>query len=388
MRALLLILDGAGVGCAADAGIYGDRGADTLGHVFLHRQTLALPTLFSLGLGQILSGNIFEPPTGDVCASYGRMRPQSPGKDTMTGLWEIAGVILNEPFAVFENFPGPLVKEIQTDAKVEFLGNCTPNEQSTREELGRVHLQTGRPILYAGADSVMQISAHEEIIPRKRLHEICRVARRHANSYRIGRVIAQAFAGSPGGFRPVPGSQDFPMVPPRTVFNAISEAGFPVQSVGKAGDVFARSGITHLHPANSNHEAMRETDRLWHNLQDGLIIVDLPDFDSLHGQGRDLHGFAAALLEFDAWLAEFLMKTEPEDIILITAGHGDDPTFRGTGHTREEVPLIAIHGKKAAPLGIRETFADVASTLAACFDLHEKWPGTAFLGGQNPQLRI
>ena len=372
MRALVLILDGVGVGNANDAAAYDDRGADTLGHIFLHRQTLELPHLFSLGLGQILSGNVGT--TTDVRAGYGRMRPASTGKDTLAGHWEIAGVIVKEPFAVYEIFPDTLVDVIERDANIEFVGNCAQNGNEILEEFGEIHFKQRNPILFTSGDSVMQIAAHEEIIPRKRLYEICRVARRHCNALRIGRVIARPFTGTPGHFASAAGRHDFPIVPPRTVLNAISETGLAVEGVGKISDIFAHSGITRSHRTSSNGEGMKTVEKLWSGMHDGLIFANLADFDTLHGHRRDLHGFAGALTEFDAWLGGFLPEIESEDLVIITADHGNDPTFRGTGHTREEVPLIALSNGHQGSLGVSETFSDVGATLMAYFGLEEKWP--------------
>jgi len=372
MRAIVLILDGVGVGNAPDASDYDDRGADTLGHIFLHRQSLELPVLFSLGLREILSGNGQES-TG-IRACYGRMRATSPGKDLKTGHWEIAGVVVKEPFVRCEKFPAPLVEAIEKEAKIKFIGNRAGNGPEILEEFGPVHLRTGNPILYTSADSVMEIAAHEEVVPRERLYHICRVARRHCDRFRIGRVTAIPFTGSPGSFTRTDGRHDYPLVPPRTVLNAVSDAGFAVEGVGMIETIFGRSGITRSHPVTSNREGMETIERIWKNMQDGLVFAHLPDFDTLHGPGRDLHGFATALIEFDEWLGRFLLQVDPEDLLIITAGHGNDPTFRGTDRTREEVPVLAVCNGSSGPLGSSETFADVAVTLLAFFDLREKWP--------------
>src|SRR5581483_6794707 len=233
MRALLIVLDSVGVGNAPDAANYGDAGADTLGHIFAHKTDLSLPTLFSLGLGEILAGRVHDGASKRYGASYGRMRERSAGKDTTTGHWEIAGVILDEPFTVYEKFPARLVEAIETEAKVEFIGNYAQSGTVILDQLGAEHCKTGRPILYTSADSVLQIAAHEDVVPLKRLYEICRIARRICNPYRIGRVIARPFTGKRGKFVRTAGRHDYSMVPPRTVLNAISEAGFVVEGVGK-----------------------------------------------------------------------------------------------------------------------------------------------------------
>lgn len=376
MRALLIVLDSLGIGNAPDAAKYGDHGADTLGHIFIHKPDFALPTLFSLGLGEVLSGQMREDhvEAKNLRASYGRMRELSAGKDTTTGHWELAGAVLDEPFATFEKFPPRLVEAIQREARTEFLGNYAQSGTAILAELGAHHCATGKPILYTSADSVMQIAAHEAVMPPKRLYEICRVARRHCNPHRIARVIARPFTGEPGNYQRTARRHDYSIVPPRTVLNAISEAGLVVEGVGKIGDIFARSGITHSHPTASNEEGMKAIERLWHSMHDGLVFANLVDFDQLYGHRRDVAGYARALAAFDSWLGGFLPQVENDDLLIITADHGNDPTFRGTDHTREEVPVLVKSDNRFGPLGVRHSFADVAATLARFFHLRERWP--------------
>ena len=375
MRALLLVLDSAGCGHAPDAAAYGDVGADTLGHIFAAQPALALPALFSLGLGQIIAADHAPEPT----ASYGRMRERSAGKDTTTGHWEIAGVILDQPFATYPAFPAELVHVIEQEARITFLGNYAQSGTTILAELGAEHVRTGHPILYTSADSVLQIAAHESVIPLPRLYEICRIARRHADAWRIGRVIARPFSGEPGAFQRTSGRHDFSAIPPRTVLNAIAATGLRTEGVGKISDIFAGSGITHSTPTASNAEGMAAIDALWADGRGGLIFANLVDFDMHFGHRRDLPGYANALVEFDRWLATFLPRCEPADLVIITADHGNDPTFRGTDHTREEVPLMVLHAGRRAPLGTRQTFADIAATLAEFFRL-DPWPvGESFL---------
>ena len=384
MRALLLVLDSVGCGNAPDAAAYGDEGANTLGHIFAAQPDLELPALFSLGLWKILTADVFDPRSQHTIASYGRMRERSVGKDTTTGHWELAGVILDEPFRTFTKFPDELVAAIEQEAKIQFLGNLARSGTAILDELGAEHLRTGKPILYTSADSVLQIAAHEEVIPLPRLYEICRIARRHANALRIGRVIGRPFLGHPGAFRRSQGRHDYSMVPPPTVLNAIAETGHPVIGVGKVSDIFAGSGITSSHPTSSNAEGMKLIAKLWHDLVDGLVFANLVDFDMIFGHRRDLPGYAQALVEFDGWLGKFLEHIEEDDLVIITADHGNDPTFRGTDHTREEVPLIVLHRDLPVPLGTRKTFADVAATLAAYFHLKNGWPvGESLLPAQR-----
>jgi phosphopentomutase len=378
MRALLLVLDSVGCGHAPDAAVYNDEGANTLGHIFAADPQLSLPSLCLLGLWKILTADVLDHRSRGTIANFGRMRERSAGKDTTTGHWEIAGVVLEEPFATFPTFPPELVSAIEQDAKVQFIGNVARSGTVILEELGEEHVKTGKPILYTSADSVIQIAAHEGVVPVKRLYEICRVARRHADDWRIGRVIARPFEGE--SFRRTSRRHDFSMVPPPTVLNAIAETGMRVEGVGKISDIFADSGITHSTPTASNAEGMAAIDRLWADGQDGLIFANLVDFDMLFGHRRDVAGYARALVEFDGWLGNFLPLCEEDDLVIITADHGNDPTWRGTDHTREEVPLMVVHGRTSHPLGTRKTFADVAATLAAHFRLRNPWPtGKSFL---------
>ena len=371
MRALLLILDSVGCGGAPDADAYGDEGSDTLGHIFERVPALALANLDALGLGAIMRG---ASSASTPRAGWGRMRERSAGKDTTTGHWEIAGVVLEKPFSTFIKFPDELIRPIEREAGVAFIGNYPQSGTVILDELGAEHVRTGRPILYTSADSVLQIAAHESVIPLDRLCEICRIARRHCDAWRIGRVIARPFVGEPGAWQRTSGRHDFSLIPPRTVLNALAEAGIPVRGVGKISDIFAGSGIADSTPTKSNAEGMVVIERLWSDTERGLIFANLVDFDMHFGHRRDVAGYARALAEFDAWLPSFLKSVEPADLVIITADHGNDPTWRGTDHTREEVPLLVLHRGRATPLGTRGTFADVAASLARFFGLAQPWP--------------
>ena len=371
MRALLLVLDSVGVGEAPDAAQYGDEGANTLGHIFQQRPDLMLPNLVSLGLPSIL--NVPGAAIGDR-ASFGRMQERSAGKDSTTGHWEIAGVILEEPFATFEKFPDELVREIERGAGARFIGNCPRSGTAILDELGPEHLRTGKPILYTSADSVLQIAAHEEIIPVERLYEICRCARAVADRYRIGRVIARPFVGEPRRFQRTSRRHDFSLAPPPTILTGLRAAGVSVIGVGKVADMFAGEGITLSLPTENNRGGMDKITERWETAGDWLLFANLLDFDTLYGHRRNIDGYAMALAEFDAWLENFLARVLPDDLVIITADHGNDPTFRGTDHTREQVPLFVLHENSRRDLGLRLTFADVAATLAKFFRLKEEWP--------------
>jgi len=378
-RALLIVLDSVGVGSAPDAGRYGDDGANTLGHILARCPELTLPTLTALGLPQIMSSDdTANTDTNPPTALVGRMREFSTGKDTTTGHWELGGVHLQQPFATFESFPRELIAAIEADADVQFIGNYPQSGTLILDELGAEHLASRRPILYTSADSVLQIAAHEEIFSTHALYRLCEIARRHCDSYRIGRVIARPFTGAIGNFQRTAQRRDFSMQPPPTVLNALTNAQIPVTGIGKISDIFASSGISHSHPTHSNAEGMATIDQLWPTAQ-GLLFANLVDFDMLFGHRRDVAGYANALKEFDVWLGRFLTTLDPDDLVILTADHGNDPTWIGTDHTREEVPVFVLHDSQCGTLGTRMSFTDVAATLADYFAI-PPWPlGTSML---------
>jgi phosphopentomutase len=370
-RALLLVLDSVGCGHAPDAAAYGDEGANTLGHILEQRPETKLPTLKSIGLYQALALARGEDPCSPTLqGAAGVLTERSAGKDTTTGHWELAGSVIEQAFATFEEFPDELVHAIETEAGVEFIGNYAASGTAILDQLGAQHVVTGKPILYTSADSVLQIAAHEEIIPIERLYEICHVARKHCDAWRIGRVIARPFVGK-GEFKRTSNRHDFSLVPPPTILNALTDAGVPVIGVGKISDIFAGSGVSESFPTKSNADGMAVIDRLWAERNDDLIFANLVDFDMLFGHRRDVEGYAKSLEEFDQWLAGFLLKIKADDLVLITADHGNDPAFRGTDHTRERVPILMPN--TAGAIGVRDTYADVAATLADYFNL-APWP--------------
>jgi phosphopentomutase len=374
VRALLLVLDSVGIGGAPDAAKYGDEGANTLGHILEQVPDLRLPNLESLGLGELLPAHTSYGSYTTYRGSYGKMQERSAGKDTTTGHWEIAGVILEEPFATFERFPDDLVRAIERDAGVQFIGNYPQSGTTILAELGAEHVRTGKPILYTSADSVLQIAAHEQVVRIDRLYDICTVARQHADRFRIGRVIARPFTGPEGNFSRTSRRHDFSMEPPRTILNAISESGHAVIGIGKISDIFAGQGVTESFPTDGNAEGMQRIAEKWKQIEAGLIFTNLVDFDMLYGHRRDLAGYAQALAQFDQWLGEFMAQVVADDLVIITADHGNDPTFRGTDHTREQVPLFVLHKNEKRSLGVRRTYADIAATLGDYFELTEDWP--------------
>jgi phosphopentomutase len=362
-RALLIVLDSVGCGGATDAAAYGDEGADTLGHLF-ERQRLELPHLASLGLNRLLGR---EDPPLFPASEAARMSEASAGKDTTTGHWELAGCILHEPFDTFTSFPRDLLDEIGGP----FLGNVAASGTEILEQLGEEHLRTGKPIVYTSADSVLQIAAHEEAYGLEKLHALCKRARQVLNrrGIRIGRVIARPFTGDRSeNFKRTGNRHDYSLKPPGTVLNRLRAAGIETIGVGKISDIFAGSGISRSHPTKSNAEGMAVIEKLWSESRDlpHLIFANLVDFDMLYGHRRDPEGYANCLRDFDAWLGSFLPEVG-EDLLIITADHGNDPYHRGTDHTREQVPLLTVN----SPAAVEDSpdFTQVAKLVATHFRL-------------------
>ncbi len=381
-QALLVVLDSVGVGHAPDAGAFGDEGADTLGHIRAAVPDLSLPHLDAAGLSAAADLAAGRDHQGAPGMSWGCLTERSAGKDTVTGHWELAGAIVGEPFATHERFSDALVAEMESLAGTAFLGNCSRSGTVILDELGPEHLRSGKPILYTSADSVIQIAAHESVVPVKRLHEMCRRLRPLADRERIGRVIARPFEGSPGAFRRTAHRHDFAMRPPETVLDRLRAAGVETVGVGKIGDIFSGEGLADSLPTESNADGCATIDRLLAErpARPRFVFANLVDFDSLYGHRRDPAGYARALAEFDAWFAGLPARLGPHDLAIVTADHGNDPTWRGTDHTRERVPLLLSAPFSPRCLGVRETFADVAATLADWFGApRQGLAGTPFL---------
>ncbi len=371
LRSLVLVLDSVGVGHAPDAAAYGDEGSNTLGHILQGCPGLALPNLRRIGLDSALAisaGRMAETPqTG----SAGVLTELSAGKDTTTCHSELEGVVLDQPFRTYGSVPPELVNAIEKAAGVRFIGNIAASGTEILSRLGEQHVRTGNPILYTSADSVLQIAAHEDVIPLERLYGICKIAREYAEG--VGRVIARPFCGTNGAWIRTPNRHDFSLTPPRTVLNALEDAGVPVTGIGKISDIFAGSGISESHPTTSNRHGMETIQRLWDTGKKGLLFANLVDFDMLFGHRRDTQGYALALEEFDLWLGGFLNSIRSEDLVMITADHGNDPTWKGTDHTREKVPCFELHGEANAILGDIQGFDYVASRVAGFFQLASDW---------------
>jgi len=380
-RFAVLVADSVGVGEMPDAADYGDGGSDTLAHVARAAGGLRLPNLGRMGIGN-LTAVAGVPPDPEPTASWGRMAERSPAKDTTTGHWEMMGVPLEVPF---RRFPGGFPAEIldpwlAATGAPGVLGNRAASGTAILDELGAEHVRTGKPIVYTSADSVFQVAAHEAVVPVERLHAWCREARRILDPWRVARVIARPFVGSPGAWRRTWARRDFSMPPPRpTVLDRLGEAGVPVVGVGKIGDIFDRRGVgTDVH-TEGNADGLRRTEALLREMDRGLLFVNLVDFDMLYGHRNDPAGYARALEELDAALPSVLSALRPGDVLALTADHGCDPTTPSTDHSREYVPLLVqVPGRPGRPLGTRRSFADLGATVAAFFGV-EAGAGESFL---------
>ena len=367
-KAILLVLDGVGIGELPDAADYGDEGSNTLVNMAKAVGGLNLPNLQRMGLGNIeqIEG---IPPAEKPIACYGKMREVSAGKDTTTGHWEIAGIIREKPFPTYPNgFPPEIIEAFEKAIGRKVLGNKPASGTVIIEELGEEHLRTGYPIVYTSADSVFQIAAHEEIVPVEQLYEWCRIAREILRGeHEVARVIARPFIGTPGNFKRTARRKDFSVPPPYpTLLDALTEAGLKVVTVGKVDDIFAGRGVTFAVHTSDNRDGMQQVETLTTQGDFDFLWCTLVDFDTVYGHRNNPQGFAQALREFDEWLGNFLPKLREGDLLIITADHGNDPTTPSTDHSREYVPLLIWTPslREGKPLGVRQTFADVAATIA------------------------
>ncbi len=368
-RVIIVMMDSCGAGEAPDAAEYGDAGADTLGHTAQVVGGLDLPNFQAAGLGN-LHGNILGvPPAEAPSMAYGRMAEASAGKDSTTGHWEMAGIITTEPQATFTDtgFPRELVEAIEQEAGVEFIGNYAASGTVIIDELGEEHLSSGRPILYTSADSVFQIAAHNDVIALDELYRICRIARRHCDAYRIGRVIARPFVGEPGSFRRTYDRHDFAMPPHSpTLLDMASTRGFSVFGIGKIEDLFAGRGLTDaVHTEGDEDGLVKTVEAIRHRTAAGVIFTNLVDLDMTYGHRENPEGYAAGLRLIDSFVPDLVGAMGDDDLLVFSADHGNDPTDGDTDHTREFVPLL-VAGKRAAgvDLGIRHQYCDVAATAA------------------------
>jgi phosphopentomutase len=372
-RITLVVLDGAGIGAMPDAAEWGDAGSDTFGHI-LESRPLHLPNLQRYGLGNVrpLAG---LPQVQHAAGSYGRCALLSNGKDTTTGHWEMAGIILKQAFPTYPNgFPQAVIDRFVAETGVPgILGNIPASGTEIIKELGAEHVHTGKPIVYTSADSVFQIAAHEEIIPLQKLYEICETARSILDGeHKVGRVIARPFLGQPGSFYRTENRHDYAVPPPReNLLPALADEALDVVCIGKIASIYDSLGVTKDLEAKNNEQSIDQTIRALKTKSRGLIFSNLVDFDMLYGHRRDTEGYARALEHFDARLPEIEGAMDDEDLLMITADHGNDPTFPGSDHTREYAPLL-VYGKRARQgvnLGTRDSLSDIGQTIAQNFGL-------------------
>lgn len=403
-RAFLFVLDSAGIGGAQDADAYGDAGSDTIGHIAaacasgeanrpgLRSGPLSLPHMASLGLSkahELATGEALDVvATGPIRGFHGAASETSKGKDTPSGHWEIAGLPLHFDWGYFPNtvpaFPKDLTDRIVLEAGLPgIIGNCHASGTEVVESLGEEHVRTGKPIFYTSQDSVLQIAAHEESFGLERLYDLCATVRRLVDPLNIGRVIARPFTGSAAdGFIRTANRRDYAVPPPEpTLLDRITESGGKVLAIGKIGDIFAHRGISEVRKGKGNMAMFDAALSAMRDCRQGdLVFANFVDFDTEYGHRRDVPGYAAALEAFDRRLPEAFALLQPRDILILTADHGCDPTFRGTDHTRERVPVIgAGPGLMAANIGLRPTFADIGETVAEFLGLGRGKYGTSFL---------
>lgn len=383
-RIFLIVMDSVGIGEAPDAEEFGDAGADTLGHIAEKMQGLKMPVMDSLGLTKIKSyqgGQLVKKPLG----SYGRMQEKSVGKDTMTGHWEIMGLFIDKPFRTFpDGFPHELIEEIESRTGRKVVANKPASGTEILVEYGDHHVKTGDLIVYTSADSVLQIAAHEQIIPPDELYEICEIARELTldEKYMVGRVIARPFLGEDGKWERTPNRHDYALKPfGRTVMNELKDAGLDSIAIGKISDIYDGEGITKSMRTQDNMDGMDKLNESLTMSFTGLSFLNLVDFDAKFGHRRDPIGYGEALEAYDRRLPEVLDKLKEDDLLLITADHGNDPVHAGTDHTREFVPLLAYSKKliHSVDLGTRMTFADIGATVADNFNVNLPEYGTSFL---------
>ncbi len=367
MRVIWIVLDSFGVGSLPDAKAYGDDGANTLLHIAENAKGFSLPNMESLGLGNIEAAPGVAA-TDQPRGAWGKARERSAGKDTTAGHWEMAGVITPEKFPTFPNgFPADFLKAFERAIGRGTLGNCVASGTEIIERLGPEHLRTGRPIVYTSADSVFQIAAHEDVIKLDELYKICEIAREMLKGpLGVGRVIARPFIGTPGHFVRTAERRDFSLAPVGvTVPDLVKEAGLPSVAIGKIHDIFAGRGFTESIHTENNDDGVQKTLDAMDRVHEGLLYTNLVDYDMKYGHRRDVQGYADALMAFDRRLPEITKKMGPEDLLILTADHGCDPTWHGTDHTREYIPML-FYGPRVRPvsLGERATYADEGATVA------------------------
>ena len=382
-RVIWIVLDGVGLGALPDACDFGDEDAATLPHVAKACNGLYLPEMQKLGLGNLadIQG---VPPVNFPVSAYGRLSEKSSGKDSIVGHWELSGIVVEKPFTTFpKGFPEELIKEFTHLAGLPPLGNIPAGGISILKQFGAEHVLTGRPIVYTSVDSVFQIATHEEVMSPKELYKLCMATKKLTDTYNIARVIARPFIGNQKyGFKRTSRRKDFTSSPPqKTVLDFLLDKRIPVTAVGKITDLFSGRGISQSVNTENNQDGMNKIVELLDGLNHGLLIANLIDFDMIYGHRNDPTGFGHAVEEFDRWLPILYDKMLPNDILVICADHGCDPTTPGSDHTREFVPVLAWSKEmcKGVALGDRQSFSDVGATLAEYFGLNHNLFGESFL---------
>ncbi|MEH6990927.1 phosphopentomutase [Cytobacillus firmus] len=383
-RVFLIVMDSVGIGEAPDADKFGDKGADTIGHIAEKMNGLKMPNMGKLGLSNIREIKGIEKADNPM-AFYTKMQEASNGKDTMTGHWEIMGLNIQTPFRVFpDGFPEELISELESRTGRKIIGNKPASGTEILVELGEEHMRTGALIVYTSADSVLQIAAHEDIIPIEEQYKICKIARELTldEKYMVGRVIARPFVGEPGNFQRTSNRHDYALKPfDRTVMNEMADGGLDVVAIGKISDIYDGEGVTEAIRTTSNMDGMDKLIETFDKEFTGLSFVNLVDFDALFGHRRDPEGYGKALEDFDERLPEVFEKMQDGDLLIITADHGNDPVHHGTDHTREYVPLL-VYSKdmeEGKELSVSETFADIGATIADNFNVKMPAYGKSFL---------
>lgn len=382
-RVFVVVLDGVGAGELPDAGDYGDVGSHTLQHVAEAVGGMRVPTLASLGLGNLasLAG---VPPSAEPLASWGRLREASPGKDSVTGHWEMMGVVLERPFPTYPaGFPDEIIRAFEDRIGMRTLGNVPTSGTEIVARLGDEHVRTGRPIVYTSADSVFQIAAHERVVPPAALYAMCRAARALLQGeHAVGRVIARPFEGAPGAYHRTAGRRDFPLEPPANALDDLCREGRRVHSIGRIAEFFSGRGIASHCPTTCNAEHVAAVIGAARTGAHDLVFANLEDFDMLYGHRNDAAGFARALEEFDASLPELLSALRPADVLMLTSDHGNDPVTPSTDHSREHA-FVLLYAPARGPsreLGLRHTFADIGATVADLLEVPIRSPGRTLLG--------
>ncbi|KQU59720.1 phosphopentomutase [Bacillus sp. Leaf406] len=384
-RVHLIVMDSVGIGEAPDADLFNDKGADTLGHIAEHMNGLHMPNMAKLGLSNIREIKGIDKAEKPL-AHYTKMQEASVGKDTMTGHWEIMGLNIDTPFKTYpEGFPEKLLQKLEAETGRTVIGNKPASGTAIIDELGKEHMETGALIVYTSADPVLQIAAHEDIIPIEEQYRICEIARELTkdDEFLVGRVIARPFIGEPGAFKRTSNRHDYALKPfNRTVMNELKDAGYDVIAIGKISDIYNGEGVTDSVRTKDNMDGMDGFLRTMDQPFTGLSFLNLVDFDAHFGHRRDPEGYGKALEEFDARLPEVFEKMTEEDLLIITADHGNDPTAPGTDHTREYVPLL-VYSKRFSGEGeelpVRKTFADIGATVADNFNVKHPKFGESFL---------